>query len=905
MDKKRKRDATFDLDKAIAAWRRPYEGQRRYSSEDIDELERHLRDQTEALIDEGVTVRDAFLQASWEVGEAWVGEVEYRKVYWEKIRHPARMMSELGWGLSVLPGMLRSHLIVALRHLWRHRGYPIINITGLACALACVILVCALIVEELRYVDYHEHGDRIYAVFLEVRHEGVSSYDDWAPGGITVALREQFPEVEATARAMMPLGTDAREWLKAGGKTLEEFFVRADPEFLDVFEFGFVRGELSLDSMTAVITESAARRFFGDADPVGQSITYLGGGLKGDYRITGILRDIPPYAFARIGVLTAAPPTSYVNRNTNIRMWEGWRDDFWGPKNYVRLPEGLPPERIERVLNEVLARSVHEGLAEQATLHLRPLNTIRLYGWGVPGFWEGTIHTIIRYLTITLIIAAVACANFVNLSVARTLARSAEIATRKAIGARRIDIVIQPVTEAVVLACFALVLGVVLALYHPIAGLFGDPLSLAILGDWRFAAGIAVAVILIGLSAGLYPGLLALRMPIRNMVGHNRRIASTGLRVRDILIIGQLACSVFFMVSAIVIRQQTLMMASADLGIDSDRVLTTGNILANDEFESQGETIREAFRHTPGVESATIMWPGPGIRNYPLRWVEPEDDPMNAMEMQVQAADVYFLETFGVKLLAGRVSPGPLDPEGNYEYVLNETAVARLGWDDAGPEGVIGRGLHVGGGRGTVVGIVEDFHYRSLRAPVPPLVIRKEPLLAIAIRIRSENMGQTLAAVDSTWRQIFGELPNQFRFVEDMEGFSLDEERQRIRAYTMLSWAAILLAGFGVYGLAAYEAQQRRREVGVRKVLGATVPSIVRLFWRDHIKLIFLANLIALPIAFKLIEAWLQGFAHRIDLSTMPFIAASTAMALLFLAIVGIQAIKIGQVAPAETLRSE
>jgi putative ABC transport system permease protein len=902
MDKRRKRDATFDLERAIAEWRQPYQGQRRFSSEDIDELERHLRDQTEALVDEGMTVHAAFSKASREVGESWAGEVEYRKVYWERMRHPARMMGELGWGLSVLPGILRSHLTVALRHLRRHRGYAVINITGLACALACAILVCALTVGELLYVDYYEHGDRIYAVFLEVRHEEESSYDDWAPGGVTVAIREMFPEVEAAARAMMPLGPRSREWLQAGGKTLEEFFVRADPEFLDVFEFGFVRGELSSEPMTAVITESAARRFFGDADPVGQSITYLGERLKGDYRITGILKDIPPHAFVRVGVLTVAPPTSYVSRN--ISMWEGWRSDFWGPKNYVRLPEGFSPQPVERALNEVLARSVHEGLAEQATLHLRPLNTIRLYGWDVPGFWEGTIHTIIRYLTITLIIAAVACANFVNLSVARTLARSAEIATRKAIGARRFDLVMQSVTEAVVIACFALVLGIALALYRPVAELFGDPLSIAVLSDWRFAAGIAIAVVLIGLSAGLYPGMLALRMPIRSMDGYNRRIASIGLRVRDLLIIGQLACSIFFMVGGIVIREQTSMMASANLGIDSDRVLTTGDILAS-KLESQGEAIREAFRRTPGVESATIMWPGPGIRNYPLRWVEPEDDPMNAMEMQVQAADVNFLETFGVKLLAGRVSPGPLDPGGNYEYVLNETAVARLGWDDAGPEGVIGRGLRVGGGRGTVVGVVEDFHYRSLRAPVPPLVIRKEPLLAIAIRIQPENMGQTLAAVDSTWRQIFGEQPIQFRFVEDMEGFSLEEEQQRIQAYIMLSWAAILLTGFGVYGLAAYETEQRRREVGVRKVLGATVPSIVCLFWRDHVKLVLLANVIALPIAYELIEAWLQGFAHRIDLSAVPFIAASTAVGLLFLAIVGIQAIKIGQVAPAETLRSE
>ncbi|MDP6779221.1 MAG: ABC transporter permease, partial [Candidatus Latescibacteria bacterium] len=383
--------------------------------------------------------------------------------------------------------MLGNYIAVGLRYLWAHKSYSAINIVGLSCAMACAILSSAYIAEEYRYVNYHENGHRIYRVIREIRRDGDASFSDWVSGGSVVAMRELFPEVEVAARAGATRYT--RSWLRAGDVTLSDFFCRADPELLEVFDFGFVRGELRTEPMTAVITESVARKFYGDADPIGETLTLVDAGPMGDYIITGILRDIPKYAYVPIGVLTAAPPTAFVNKEQ--RIWDGWASDLWGPKGYVRLPEGFQVERVEQALKEVMSRSIPKEMAQKATLHLQPMDEATLYGYGKPG--QGSIHTIIFHLMIALIIAAVACANFVNLAVSRTVARAGEIASRKAIGARWSDIVVQFVTEAAVITGVALLLGFVIASFETISGFFGGNLLRPNLLDWRFILGIATA----------------------------------------------------------------------------------------------------------------------------------------------------------------------------------------------------------------------------------------------------------------------------------------------------------------------------------------------------------------------------------------------------------------------------
>ena len=746
-------------------------------------------------------------------------------------------------------------------------------------------------------MNYHPNGDRIYRVLREIRYDGGVSYNDWLSGGTTVAIREHFPEIEAAARASASQHT--RVWLRAGGKTLSDWFCSADKEILEVFDFEFVRGGLLTSPMTAVVTESVARRFFGDADPIGQTITLVDTGPMGDYKITGILKDIPKYASIRIGVITAAPPSDYVNREA--RNWEGWVDNLWGPKNYVLLPEGFSTERVEQVLNDVMSRSIPKEMAAKTTIHLLPMSEARLYGEGGPG--DGTIHDITFYVMILVIIGAVACANYINLAVARTVARKGEIASRKAIGARARDIILQFVTEACVISAAALVLGFVLASLDSVAGLFGGHLVNANAADWRFIAGNSCALVLISLAAGFYPGVVAARSSARDTGDGSGSAGSGRLSVRNVLVVGQLACAVFFITSTIVVRSQTSRMESADVGFDIDQVLTTRFVFNDSTMRSRRDLIKAAFTRTPGVESATTMWPGPGMETV-FQTAYPDEAPVSGREVQVLGVDPDWLKTYGVELIAGRnVGPNFVKND-NAEFVLNETAVDRLGWGETGSSGAVGKSLRVRNRRGIVIGVVRDFHYSALRDPIPPLVMMNWSRIALAIRIRTENVEETMTAIDRTWKEHFDQ-PNQFRFVEQMWGFGLWRERNRVVSYTMLSWAAIVLAGLGVLGLASYETEQRRREIGVRKVLGATISGIVAMLWKGHVLLVIIAALIGWVAAYNAVGAWLQEFAYRIDLSAAPFLWAGAAVSVLFLAVVGIQAARVGRVDPAETLRSE
>lgn len=787
--------------------------------------------------------------------------------------------------------MLRNYITVAVRYLVRHRGYTAINVIGLGCAMACAILVSAYVAEEFRYVDYHENGHRIYRVLKEVRHETGASFVDWVSGGATVAMREMFPEIEASGRATASQHT--RSSFLVEGRTLQNFFCRADPAFLDVFGFEIVRGVLSADVMTAVVTESAAQQFFGDADPIGKVITVLGSGPAGEYTVTGVLEDVPKYAFIRLGVVTTAPSTAFVNEERE--GWEGWSDPLWGPKNYVRLPEGFPPDRVERSLNEVMSRSISPEAAAKTTLHLQPIDEARLYGSLRPG--TGTMPRIQRYTMITLILAAVACANFVNLAVARTVARTGQVAARKAIGARRRDIVLQFLAESMLICLVALVFGLAIAQHLPVEGYLSQALKATDALNVYFLSGLLVTLVVIALAAGVYPGVLASRVSLRDS-GRSTGMSVGGAAIRNFLVIGQLACAAFFIASVLIVEAQNDRMKSADVGFDKDQVLTTRYIFNDSTLAPRRDAMKAAFMRLPGVVAAATTWPGPGMES--VTWTARPGDDLSTYDVRILGVDEDFLETYGVRLASGRnVGPRFAEKEAA-EFVVNEEAVRRFGWKD----GAVGKSLTVGEYRGVVVGVVEDFHYSALRDPIPPLVMLNWERLALALRIETDDVEGTMADIETTWKS-FSDRPQPFTFVDQRWGWSYYQENQRQRAYALLSWTAILLAGLGVLGLAAYEAEQRRREIGVRKVLGATLSSIVRLFWYGHARLVILANLVALPLAWWFTHAWLEGYAYRIEPGVLPFATAGAVVGAMFLVLVGIQAVRIGQVDPAETLRRE
>ena len=417
--------------------------------------------------------------------------------------------------------------------------------------------------------------------------------------------------------------------------------------------------------------------------------------------------------------------------------------------------------------------------------------------------------------------------------------------------------------------------------------------------------GIASSILVVGLTAGLYPAFLASRIqPVETQRSQkSRRIG--GFSVRNILLVIQLGCAIFFIVGTSVVYKQINHLTNADLGFDQEHMITTRHIFFGD-MAGKRDIVKQAYNTLPGVISATTIWPGPGLGEKPRRTVTKESDPLTEHTMQIMGIEPDFIKTHGATLLAGRNVGPNFTPRNNAEFILNETALKRLGYDlsapldsDAHP---LGKSLRVGNYRGTVIGVMKDFHYRSLQHPLEPMVLFNWSRMALSMRIKSDDILGTLASMEETWKQFFPQPPS-FIFVDRTFGYG--RQKQQGRVFAMLSWTAIFLTGLGVFGLAAYETEQRRKEVGIRKVLGTSIPSIVTLFWKQHVGLVVVANLIAWPLAYKLMQEWLSGFAYRIDLTATPFLIAGITIGLLFLFVVGTQAARIGRVNPTDTLRSE
>jgi putative ABC transport system permease protein len=790
--------------------------------------------------------------------------------------------------------MLLTDLKMALRGLIRSRTYTAISLFGLICATTCAVLVLGRAIDEHRYATYYPDGDRTYQVVrVRITDDGTKA-DDWVPGGIAKGLWETHPDVQA-ARADASIWS--KTWIRADEMSQEMFFARVDSQFFDIFGINVIKGRASKEPHTAVLSEDAATRLFGDVDPIGRVVTRPGDGHDdvGDYRVTGLIADLPKYAFHKLDVVTSWP-TAHRTANDR-RTWEGWQNSLFGPKCFVKLPVGYDPARIEAAIDDLMRASVEPQFAKGVTFHLQPMSrayTHWLYEYGNPG--ESPAEHTASLALITLIVVLVAAANFVSLATARASTREPEIRTRRAIGAGRIGIFRQFLIESACLSGIALAIGFAVALYAPLPEIFGETVSVGNLAEPLMLLGLFGIFGCVTLFAGAYPAVLATRI---SPSGSNRLSLSRGqFSVRNGLIIAQMACTVFFIVGASVIYNQTEMMRNADLGYDSSHLFTTRSLLVSNAGRHR-DTLRDALRRLPDVISATTIWPGPGAPEQPRRITYLPADPDNRFDMQVVGIDHYFLETYGTNLISGQnVGPG-MDRRREGRFLINETAVGKLGFIDV--QRALGQELVVGDRRGPIIGVIEDFHSESLHGAIEPTVFYNWARTAVTLRVANSDVESTLTGAKRIWEQMLGE-PVSFRAVDAFYEWTYRDQVRRSESFSIMAGTAILLAALGVFGMASYETERRGKEVAVRKVLGATIPDIVTLFWRQHAVLIVIANLIAWPIAYSLMRDWLTDFAYRIELTAVPFFISAGLTGALFLLVVGSQALRIGRADPVKTI---
>ncbi len=798
--------------------------------------------------------------------------------------------------------MLKNYLKTALRNIEKHKVHAFINVLGLAVGLTFFILVGLYVRSELSYDAFHENKDRTFRVEQVLAHESGTESTAGCPTPLSGVLPAEIPEVESVTRVI-----NYGAWTYAtpdGRKFPGNRIFAVDPEFLGIFSFALVKGDgktALADPYSAVITETQARKMFPDEDPVGR-VVRMGG--RTDIKITGIIKDVPKNSHLQFDSLLSVATVTAMNGPQTFTRW----GDNWVPV-YAMLRPGSSFAGVDEKIRFLLKK--FQGEQSRNELYLRPLEKIHLYAnvsneLGV----TGSIKNIVIFGAVSILVLALACINFMNLALARSMDRAREVALRKTVGAPRSTLVKQFFGESTMTAVFAMLLAlsfarILLPKFNPIVS---RQLSLNLFQDWGFTAFLGGILVFVSLASGLYPAVvLSSFSPIRVLRGlKSPGTGHTGLR--KALVVFQFSISIALIIGAIVILQQNRFLLNKDLGYSSDQTLY---LSLGGQASSKTQAFRQELLKFPTVlnvgfsdylpHSSTnwcyVSWEGAGPDEY--------------MKMNVNYVDENFLRTYGMTIVGGRDFSEDMRNGAANTVILNETAARKIGWEE--PVGkrlrynIDYKSRNVGGA--TVVGVVKDFHFLSLHHTVGPIMLRLLPRDSgggiASVKVATNNIADSIASIKKVHQGLFPDRTFSYQFLdEDFEQMYL-EERKAGRVVTGLALMAVLIACLGLVGLSSYMTRQRVREIGIRKVMGASSTKISWLLSREFVMLVVLANILAWPAAYFAVEGWLRNFPYRVKPQGLVFVVAGCLAVLIAVATVGYQALRAARANPAITLRSE
>ena len=809
--------------------------------------------------------------------------------------------------------MFKNYLIIALRNLKRQKTFSAINILGLAIGLATCILIVLYIQDGLSVDSWHEKGDRIYRVIRETKAGGQSDYLPYTSGALARALEQDFPEVEKAVRVWVDFID-----VSLGKKEFPLSVCIADPEMFEIFDFPFVRGSLETafpNPNAIAITESAVKRLFGDEDPIGKTITSESNHHGGERTITAVLKDMSRNSTLHFDYVSTGGFTSEGAKYA----WEDWiPTNGWRPVNtYLLLREGADPEGLAAKLPEFMDRYMGAEIARTNAYHLQPLNRIYLYSRQDYNLdWYGDIDRVYQFGAIAVLVLAIGCINFTNLTTAQSARRAHEVGLRKVSGAYRSQLMGQFLGESVLTALVALVLALsaVELVLPEFNAFFFKQIELNLSSDPLLTISLIGIAVFVGLLAGVYPAFfLSAYEPTETLKG-TFRAGSRGQWIRKGLVVVQFAISITLLASTGVIYQQLDYIKNKRLGFNTEQMVLMDifvfdqNTASEQRLAARYATVKEAFlAHPNALEATAYRWSlgwGGGI----IRTIRAEGHEGTDWRMPLLEVDEDYLDVFQIEMVEGRkFDPITFPTDTSKAFIINETAVARFGWDDP-----IGKSFEwvdrERNRKGTVVGVVQDFHFSPLREEIGPiaLTLRHQQFYCLSVRVKAEGMEETLAFFEKTWKR-FTPADQPFRYMmwDQMFEYMYSAE-QRAQALTLLSSGmAILLACMGLFGLAAFTVEQRVKEIGVRKVLGASVSNIVMLISRTFAIMVLIANLFAWPVVYFVMRIWLDGFAYRTDLSWWIFVLSGVVALAIALFTVSFHALRAAVSNPVEALRHE
>jgi len=795
--------------------------------------------------------------------------------------------------------MLRNYFKIALRYFQKNRTFAVLNLGGLTISFTACLLIFFWVSHEFSYDEAGANADRVYRVALTLHANGQPDKDFAVTAGpLAPVLVKDFPEVEKAVRFEAYGTTLGYE----GQHFFTDRFLFTDSTFLDVFGYPMLKGDAHTalnGANSIVITESAAKKYFGSADPIGKMITCNDSILL---RVTGVMKDLPATTHFNVEVLCSLNVLLKYHID-GVEQW--WNDDYY---TYILLKDPRSAAAVNGKIRNIMEKynaKENKEMGINGLHYLQPLRDIHLRSdindEINPG---GSIVALRIFIGIAVFLLAVACINYINLTTATSFKRAKEIGIRKVAGAQRQQLIGQFLSESILLTILALLLAIgiaitVLPLFNELAGTqisagtyLTGPVALLIFGF----------VATLGIFAGLYPAIYLSGVQLIKVFKQGR--GGRGA-FRRVLVVFQFTLSAILIVATIVCWQQLHFMQTRNLGFDQEQVVAMP--LRTEKQAHSAQMLKQEMKLTPQLAEATTSSKIPGLQLNNIVTL-PEGVPVDRQQsMFTLVVDFDFFDTYKLKMASGRAFSKD-HPTDSSAFILNEAAVKEIGWT---PQTAIGKGFEWGlGKKGKVIGVVKDFHFRSLQQKIAPMVIHILPIDRgwygyVSVRINTGDNKAALRSLQAAWKKVLPNDPFEYRFVNEAYNKQYEAEQRLGRLSIVFSLLTIFISCLGLFGLVMVAVAQRTKEIGVRKVLGASPTGIAALLSTDFLKLVGISIIISTPVSYYFIDRWLAAFAYRTTLYWWVFVLAAIVVVLIALATITVQALKAALANPVESLRSE
>ncbi|TSD67250.1 FtsX-like permease family protein [Inquilinus sp. KBS0705] len=796
--------------------------------------------------------------------------------------------------------MITNHLKFAFRNLTRTKTFSAINIGGLIVSLTAFILMSLYIENELSYDKFNTKADNIYRVVDDKQTNALMQHGAGSAGPMAPALLNDFPQVKQAVRFI-----GAESLVKFDNKLFEERKIYfADAGVFKVFNMPMLKGDAATaltTPMSVVVTQTLATKYFGNSDPIGKTLMFDGKGMK----VTGVIKDVPANSHLSFDILISMTTAEQKDSGYDWLFSNWYSNNFW---TYILLPDGYDANKLVSQFGAFADRHKANTPDTKHHYNLEKLSDIYLHSDRENQIGKtGNINSLYVFSAVAIFILLIACINFINLSTARAAERAKEVAIKKVNGVRRGQLITQFFIESFLMGGIALAIAIgtaymLLPAFNNFAGtsiIFNLFTSLHIIS-------LCSILLVVGLLSGSYPAfILSGFNPVTALKG-NLRSSIWSVAIRKGLVVFQFAVSIILIISSIVVYNQLQFMQKHDLGFNPSQTMVI-NFEGDDAVKKQYQLIKNELMRVNGVKSVTASSNVPGTASsggWSMNFVKRTGDTVHA-ELPIFLTDFNFMKQYNIPMVAGRGLSEGFAADTVESMIINETALRKLGFNNAEEAMGVKVGMYPNDAK--IVGVYKDFHFESLQKPIQPLAIRIMPnkFRLFSIEMNTANVQQTVSDIQNIWKNMVPQRPIEYSFLNESFNRQYQAEIKFGQIFGVFTTLAISIACFGLFGLALFSVKQRTKEIGIRKVVGASVSQIAFLLSKDFVNLVIIATIIASPIALYAMHKWIQAFAYRIEISWWMFIISGLIAVIIALSTISYQAIKAAIANPVKSLKNE